>query len=71
MQQRHPRPKRLQLDTGHNSFNLVANFRFLAIFQILNSFDCTCAFVVLYLLLDRQILGQAGVDAWHHLQLDT
>ena len=66
-----PRPKRLQLDTGHINFNLVANFRFLAIFQILNSFDRTCAFVVLYLLLDRQKLGPAGVDAWHHLQLAT
>ena len=32
------RPKCLQLDTGRNNFNLVANFRFLAIFQTLKQF---------------------------------
>ena len=33
-----PRPKYLLLDTGRNNFNLIANFRFLAIFQTLIQF---------------------------------
>ena len=32
------RPKCLLLDTGRNNFNLIANFRFLAIFQTLIQF---------------------------------
>ena len=65
-----PRPKRLQLDTGHINFNLVANFRFLAIFQ--NTFQFRlylCIHCTLWLLV-HQILGPAGVSEVHFLHLD-
>ena len=57
------RPKCLQLDTGHNNFNLFANFRVLAIFQTHIQFRSYLCIRCTLLLLDRQILGPAGVDA--------
>ena len=57
------RPKCLQLDTGHYNFNLFANFRVLAIFQTHKQFRSYLCIRCTLLLLDRQILGPAGVDA--------
>ena len=60
-QQRHLRPRSLQLVVGQKDFILIANFvRILAIFQILYNVNPTCAFIVLYGCWVHRILDPAG-----------